>query len=267
MNEGNDNTIYHYTNLNTFMKYILPAKQLKLGKIMDSRDPYEYRAFKVRLTEDDSLQKDIYYIDFLNAVRNLKLNSQYLCFCMPSCKHIGDYYYTRWGYDRPKMWESYGDKHRGVCIAVNRNQLLSEFDNKKSTIGLGQLEHGRIVYKDIVCRSDDLKPITLRSYYREARQFNQTDLLEVFKQAFFFQKDYDYQDENEYRLVYITSEQQKDLNIDISNFVIALYFGDKVESSFIEFYKKLIKKEFPNIELHQVQWFNGTAELRNICTD
>lgn len=54
------------------------------------------------------------------------------------------------------------------------------------------------------------------------------------------------------------------MKIDISKSVNALYFGDKVESSFIEFYKELIKKEFPSIKLYQVQWFNGTAELRNI---
>lgn len=264
MNIGIDNTLFHYTSLDTFMNHILPSKQLKLGKIIDSRDPYEYRAFKARLFEDDKLHEDIGFLDFLKAARNLKLNSQYLCLCMPNCKHIGDYYYMRWGYDRPKVWESYGDKHQGVCVAMNKDKLLSVFEGKRFCTRCGQLSHGEIVYKDIVCRSDALKHRSLKSYFREVGHFSQAAFLEEFKQEFFFQKDYDYQDENEYRLTYITSKVQEDMKIDISKSVNALYFGDKVESSFIEFYKELIKKEFPSIKLYQVQWFNGTAELRNI---
>lgn len=71
MNIGIDNTLFHYTSLDTFMNHILPSKQLKLGKIIDSRDPYEYRAFKARLFEDDKLHEDIGFLDFLKAARNL----------------------------------------------------------------------------------------------------------------------------------------------------------------------------------------------------
>lgn len=244
------------------MKYILPRKQLKLGRIMDSRDPYEYQAFKIRLLEDnDLLQNDNGFVEFIIAAKDLKLNSQYLCFCIPKSEHIGNEYYTRWGYDRPKLWESYGDKHQGICIALNREKIISEFNAKMNGLQNGQLAHDRIVYKDIVCRSQEIKPKTLSSYYRDIRHFNQADFLEEFKQSFFFQKDHDYQDENEYRLVYITSQHQEDLSIDISHSVTALYLGDKVERSFIEYYKKLFKKEFPETEIKQVHWFNGTVEL------
>ena len=117
------------------------------------------------------------------------------------------------------------------------------------------------MYKDIVCRSDELKPKTLANYYRDVRHFDQIEFLEEFKHPFFFQKDRDYQDENEYRFVYITSKIQDDLRVDIATSVTALYFGDKVDVDFIKYYKKLITKEFPNIHIYQVRWFNGTVYL------
>ena len=254
-----ENTLYHYTSLNIFMRYILPARQLKLGKIMDSRDPYEYQAFKTRLMIDDQLQNDIGFLEYINAARDLKLNSQYLCFTMPESEQKGDYYYTRWGYDKPKLWEMYGDNHQGVCISLDKAKFINVFNNTVNDIENSQIAHAKIVYKDIVCRSDELKKRTLADFYREVRCFNKTEFLEEFKEPFFFQKDHDYQDENEYRFIYITDQKQEDLRIDISNVVTALFFGDKVDVEIIEYYKKLFKKEFPGIQLEQVRWFNGTA--------
>lgn len=261
MNISIDNTLYHYTSLNTFMRYILPSKQLKLCKIMDSRDPYEYQAFSIRIIDDDPLQNNIGFLDFLKAAKELKLNSQYLCFCKPESKHIESYYYTRWGYDKPKMWELYGDKHQGVSIALDKEKILFEYNKKLNNLHDGHITHDAISYKDIVCRSDEFKPKTLANYYRDVRHFDQIEFLEEFKHPFFFQKDRDYQDENEYRFVYITSKIQDDLRVDIANSVTALYFGDKVDVDFIKYYKKLITKEFPNIHIYQVRWFNGTVYL------
>lgn len=266
MNISPDKKLFHYTSLETFMKYILPTKLLKLSKIKDSRDPYEYHAFKVFLMEDD-MQNDKSFNEFLEAVKNLKLNSQYLCLCMPDCKTIDFESYTRWGYERPKLWESYGDNHRGICIALQRDKLLVEFRNNKMNLQSGKLAHKEILYKDIVYSSSILKSNSLIDYHYAHKRFNQSQFLKNFKDALFFQKDYDYQDENEYRLVYITNKQQEDIKLDISDAVTELYFGDKVDIGFIEFYKDLFIQAFPNTELFQVQWFNGTAQRRYIRPD
>lgn len=268
INNQVDNTLFHYTSLSTFMLHILPKKELKLSKIKDSRDPYEYQAFNVRPKVDETLQKDMKFEDFLNEAKTLKLNSQYLCLCMPDCKNDKDNH-ARMGYDRPKVWESYGDDHRGVCIALNKDKLLSEFKLKKPRILRGQSKYGEIVYKDIVRMLDDPKSKSLENYYLEHNSFDKIDFLRVFEKAFFFQKDFDYKDENEYRLVYIPTGnynemEKKDLKLDISNIITALYFGDRVEKEFIEFYKKIVEKEFPTSKLYQVQWFNGAVELRHV---
>lgn len=256
-----DNTLFHYTSLDTFMKYILPTKKLKLGRIMNSRDPNEYHSFGIYFMNGEPLQNDISFENFLNAARALKLNSQYLCFCLPEIKQIGSNYYMRRGYDKPKLWELYGDNHRGVCIKLNKARVISEFTAKMAGLQNGQIAYDKITYKDIVHKSQAIEPQTLKSYYLDVGHFDEADFIEVFKQSFFFQKDYDYQDENEFRLAYITSLQQEDLRIDISNAVTALYFGDKVEIGFIEYYKKQLMKEFPELKITHIHWFNGTIDL------
>lgn len=265
MNTSKDNILFHYTSLDTFMKYILPTRRLKLGRIKDSRDPYEYQSFKIDIREketNDLLKNDSEkYVNFLNAAKDLKLNTQYLCFCMPQTKTIENESFTRWGYARPKLWELYGDKHQGVCIGFNRNKLLSRFNENDQEILNGQMAHGRIVYKDRIGSSQESKPSKLDTYYRKVRHFDENDFLAEFKQLYFFEKDCDYQDENEYRLVYITSQQQENLKIGISDCVETLYFGDKVERSFIKYYKNIFERGFPGIQLNKVYWFNGAVGI------
>jgi hypothetical protein len=250
------------------MNNILPSKQIKLSKIKNSRDPYEYKAFRYLGTEHDPLVGNAKFKDFMKSAQDLKLNSQYLCFTIPE-KSIGHniFYFTRWGYDRPKLWELYGDRHRGVCIGFDREKIISSFVKNRHVNVKGSISCKEVIYKDIVSRSDQLKNITLPDYYRKYRKFDLDLFLRDFEEPFFFQKDVDYKDENEYRFLLITDKEQVDEKFSIGDSILDIYYGDLVDTDYINYYYKIIRSEFPHVGLHKVNWFNGTAILKNFHDD
>ena len=251
------NSLFHYTSLATFIEYILPSKKLKFSKIKNSRDPYEYQSFDHRYLDEDSLSNDTIFLEFLQCVKNFKLDSQFLCFSLPDTVNIGkEPSYLRFGYDRPKLWESYGDKHKGVCIGFDKSKIESQFSNNIQNDEFCY-RHREIDYKDIVSGHPHKTNSLLSNLYHEYLGPNCKELILKNEKTFFFQKDYDYKDENEYRFVAITNKEQEEIKIDISDAVTDIYFGDLVPSDFLNFYHDLIKKEFPSSSYQQVKWFNG----------
>ena len=252
--------VYHFTSLETFMNYILPTKQLKLSKIKSSRDPYEYEPLRFRCFSDDPLGNDKNFTKFLKTVAELKLNSQYLCFTAPeNHKTENGNYFNRWGYDRPQLWEHYGNKHHGVCISLDTKKVINSFMQKENCSKKGEFTHNNVHYKDIVSRSDSLKEMSLKEYYTEFKVFRRDNFLKTFEQPLFFQKDKGYENEAEYRLLFITNIEQEDVKFSIKDAVHGIYFGSLVEEKFVEFYRPVIMKTFSRIEYEKIKWFNGSV--------
>lgn len=57
------------------------------------------------------------------------------------------------GYARPRMWEQYGDDHRGVCLCFQRDELLATLEREANgdypapAVPPGAYRHGAVVYR------------------------------------------------------------------------------------------------------------------------
>ncbi|MDP9415999.1 MAG: DUF2971 domain-containing protein [Pseudomonadota bacterium] len=58
------------------------------------------------------------------------------------------------GYARPRMWEQYGDDHRGVCLCFHRGELLATLEREAngdhsltSAVPAGAYRHDKVVYR------------------------------------------------------------------------------------------------------------------------
>lgn len=258
-----DNSLFHYTSLETFLEYILPSKQLKLSKFSKSRDPYEYQTFSYFGVEGDTLLENESFIRYLISVNDLKFNSQYLCFTLSKSKQLTDgEILERHGYDRPKLWESYANNHRGVCLAFNKESVISSFEKECPKSALCKIVHKEIQYRDLLNRSDKDGVQPILDFFNHYKGLDIEIFLNMYLEILFFRKDYDYDDENEYRLCQIAENKLNDYRFSISNSLEAIIFGQKVEKEIIEYYYNLLKQEFPGLDIYQASWFNGTSDFK-----
>ena len=250
-------SLYHFTSYENFYKYILPSKELKLNKLINSNDPYEYMHMKY--TQFGSKIEKEFAIQNMNKlliqIKSFKENSQVCCFVTPEIKKS----FVRFGYDRLRMWDQYGKKHTGVCLALNKKNLEDSFNK----LPYKSLYARKTIYKDLTGGSVDFKEMSKPSL-REKLQRAVIDKIDADKfiknniNRIFFTKDIDYKFEREFRLLFLCNDNIEDQKINIQNSITDIFFGDRIDSISINLYLPLITKAFTNLsQICQVSWSNG----------
>ena len=245
--------IFHYTKLSTFLEHILPTQKLRFSKFKGSRDPYEYipRGYYVLSTPDEEIKANHLevYEKFQESLRCSE-NSFFLSFCMPTLlpsksKFLSDITYS--GYDKPRMWDQYGDGNQGICLGFDKEKLLNSFselqDRNKENNDYSFFNND-VTYKTF---KNSFFPKTFVSDISELLHMNQDGWDRFFKDTddLFFRKDYDYKDENEYRLLVKTNTNNApDLYLDIHESLSHIVFGDKVNKKSFQFFEDIINNTF-----------------------
>lgn len=248
-----DDAIFHYTKKETTMEYILNNKKLKFGIFKSTNDPYEY---KQRLTPAFGLDYNEYlYNESMNLIDSTIQQIPFLSFSGNS---------NNKGYKKSRMWSQYGQNHSGICLVFSKEFLMATIQNELSE---DYLIYGEDVnYKEIKSESLNIDDNNLTS--------NEIVLNNVKKyyKNIFFQKDLDYQDENEFRIVLIKKdleESSQEHFIDISNSLKLIILGDKFPEVYLPTIKNLSIKL--NIEFKKLHWdrqgyslLNWDSALKNI---
>jgi len=110
--------IYHYTRFSTAVDKIIPKRQLLLNYLANSNDPREYKKF-------------IFAASYwpTNTVYDPKnqdeINSKIL---RDDCKFISfsTFYNDYFGFEYSNMWAHYGDRHKGICLRINKAKFEAE---------------------------------------------------------------------------------------------------------------------------------------------
>ncbi|PTX63606.1 Protein of unknown function (DUF2971) [Kordia periserrulae] len=246
---NSDEIIYHYTKTQTAYEYILHTKKLKLSERKTSNDPieniqnrvialssYGYEDTPVANAEDaDYVKKFI-----LNKIKN----SRQLCFCKNNDnpelkKHLilpSEYY----GFLKPRMWDQYGDKYKGVCLVFDKSELKS---------------NNQHIF------SKDVKYINYEEFFRKITNIDLNQLYAIgvdeycnqyLKRIinFSFLKHKDYSGENEFRFLSFSNE---DNYLNIGNSLKAIVVSRKELSEFAN--KWFIKyTRDNNIQLFYIDW-------------
>lgn len=230
--------LYHYTTLETLLKYILPQKSIRFSPIRKTNDPQESNGRNFQLKDDigimatenidkkhinQFLQNQTMYKDALN--KNIKI----LCFTqdyVPEyndsfCRDIGR------GYAKPRMWSQYSDNHKGVCLVFNKKKLIKYFDTKYNNYFH---EHGSISYK--------FKDHHHKLYYSaytllssELKKYNNVqDIIynrrKKYSDMYYFFKHPDWQEEREYRFLLDYSEDTYPI-IEIDGLLEGIILGER----------------------------------------
>jgi len=158
--------VCHYTKKDTALKYILPEKRLRFSQLKNTNDPKEskIRSAAGVCKENEALDLNIQgeYVKELFRVHDYEW--KVLCFTASRKKQAdlsppifqkGDFQlFKGWsesdlsGYNHPRMWDQYAERHKGVCLVFDRiklDQLIHEELDGKCEIFSGLVKYGDLL--------------------------------------------------------------------------------------------------------------------------
>jgi hypothetical protein len=196
----NNDTVYHYTTTETALNFILRDKKIRLSPRNSSIDPIEnledwhsfsdngYKESSAEAKEKANKVKDLFK-------QRLSKTTQ-VCFCKNNELKDEDKMVhlpiEKYGFLKPRMWDNYADKYKGVCLAFSREELEKKavknniiFDN------LNYISYSKISKSHNSIDVKQVNSIGVETYYKQNLERENKRL---------FNKHLDYTAENEFRL-------------------------------------------------------------------
>lgn len=232
---GDEDIIYHYTKVSTAVEHILYENRLKFSSVLNSIDQIERERFNLgRESTSNNNSRNIFSETEEDAkaveekIENLLEQIKIICFCENSkLEKIGNGFkpFTKdnYGFLKPRMWDQYGDKYKGVCLALSKKEILKnsniDFSQKVKYVG-----YDKIGLNFSHINLDSLLNIGKEKYFENVSK----GIIQTF-----FQKHKDYRDEKEFRLIRKTSDESE--FIDISNAIKCIVINPRIlDNKFLE---------------------------------
>ena len=255
-------TLFHYTNFESFIK-IFQSQELRFSKLNNFSDPSELKKFSFNMwhkgifkPEDDFILRDGRKIsqqeidNFINKINIICLssNQQYynpdengtekireinsiidelniICKYYTQFSEINyDIFRPHFGFDKFRMWEQYGQNHQGVCLVFDKNKLKNQEKIK--------IENVHYVNN-------------FKEYTPNLDKSNEKELYELLNQ-----KQIDYKDENEVRII-LESKENDFKYLDIKDSLIGIIIGHnmhtEIEKNLFNVFELIGKNYFENI--------------------
>ena len=231
--------LYHYTSSPAALTHILKSRMLRFGSYTGTNDPKEAKTWQFDLGTNGDRDLGAYKMSEESAWLSgqLKSRARLLCFCMDrsplSGIHMDDIFNR--GFCKPRMWAQYGEKHSGVCLVFDREQLTAAIDKQVAASHL--VISGAVEYVD---------RRIVRNLYEDQQYTINTDVLEeVGREAYpklhlkthyrrlFFEKMTDWRDECEWRWVAFANSDQA-VYVAYQNALVGIMFGEDTPEKTIQ---------------------------------
>ncbi|MEQ9165734.1 MAG: DUF2971 domain-containing protein [Fulvivirga sp.] len=249
-----EKTLYHYTSIYTSIEKIFPSNKLRLSPLISASDPMELTLPSPWVSssgyEEDfkRLNEKIAGGDIATKINTYYKSLRQLCLCRNSDievkgLHTGVFEpLDHFGFAKPRMWDQYGDRFKGVCIALSRSKLEEKLS---SSYRLFNVEyHSNHLFKpNIDSSSIDLNEIERIGEIEYLRSKYESEILKISS------KHTDYRDENECKV--ITSTEHDYSYLDISNCIQGIFFTNKLNYAYESILKNIAKRyEVPLLQIH-----------------
>lgn len=136
----------HYTRSATGFQEILPRRALLMNPYSKMRDPFEARVPAFRASSRLGFE-DGRFFQFNRLLSEARAPYRLLCMTRADDRD-GPASETpfREPWARPRMWEQYGERHEGVCLAFDRVELVNEIERQMAEEPAQDLRHGAVEY-------------------------------------------------------------------------------------------------------------------------
>jgi len=215
-------------------------KVLKFNSIENSNDPNEYKDINPSFVYDPinypiSSSEDMYNtgLQLNQIIKKTKM------ICFSTSEYDRTSRTVNEGWNLPRMWHSYGDLHRGICIEIKNNE---SFLNENSDIFKSP-----IVFRDVVNYKKDLTYPILKKGKFESKEEANNFIIEN-RHQYFFQKHIDWSGEREYRIITL------DNSVEFVNFKISvdkIILGERCPNIYIPLLKNHFRGKLYKITLDE----------------
>ncbi len=226
-NYDTQNSLFHYTSVETARDFILPTSTLRFSRQETLNDPKESKNRHFYGTGSKDLD--------LNRITNLIVeyltqNVKVCCFSRddpnvtPTGKFPLDLYAM--GHMKPRMWASYGDQHKGVCLVFDKKKLTTAFERQRH-------QHENLLYREVSydhSLTQEVHDAYSVNYNDFATDFHNAmnNQIEHHSKTLFFFKHFDWLTEFEYRFVIIGGRRQ-DEYLAYGNALVGIALGMETE--------------------------------------
>jgi len=256
-----DDIIYHYTKFETAIEMILPNRSLMFSSFKTTIDPFEKNHHSLGVWSEGNVKLpsiDKFGDNFINDIRYKE--AKFLCFSKNqpniylSGFHVIDMSnYFKCGFFKMRMWDQYGQKNRGVCLALSKKKLIKQIKDQYSE---KTIYHDDVIYSTSilsnrmynrikVCEDDDNKTLS---------EIKDRHIRENY-QGMFFQKHTDWKDENEFRVLVIDADKTNELFVDISNCLEGIFCGVDFPEVYLNSLKSVVLDK--NIDIFKLSVYDG----------
>jgi hypothetical protein len=238
----------HYTCAATCFDHILPTRKLRLSAFALMSDPRENKDWvryavnrQVRTSgrpqEVLKAMSEPFPVDLNQATQSANAMRQQgtkiLALTAESSERSPLEDFKR-AYAKPRMWERYGDSHRGVCLVFDRDELHRRCVAQLETIGTTW-------NRDVVYDNGALVDGGIQGFRLDGAAIAAAGGGDVAKglaahlqenyQLLFFTKMEDYRDEQEYRYVVFDGSQEDYVHVDLGDALVAVVLAEAFPES------------------------------------
>jgi hypothetical protein len=218
--------LYHFTKRETLIEHILPNLELKLSSLDETND----------LVENKLLVRSIIAnaIEVIGAYTYLNLSQEIYYLLKEVCKiccFSDDYNLSR-------MWATYGNRHKGVCLRIDYEVFCKENKLKRNKSYLRKVVYKSKLNYESMTRLSHKNDSNLRETILKAIRNN--------IKTIFFTKQRDWISESEVR--YLTLEK-KDFCL-INESLDGIILGEEFEDKYLP---SILNQLDKNIEIFKIQ--------------
>lgn len=255
------NLVYHYTKLETSLEKILPNLCLRMSPLRYVNDPKENKEKNIsfQYTSGTSRLSTLEIGRYQRIMNQILLdNSRMLCFSedVDRKRNWNSINLYDRGFYKLRMWAQYADNHRGVCLGINPEKFLEDFNTlncvKKYRGSVNYTNSTRGLFRSTNFYSNNIKDEDFQNHFINEH-------IKEHRKILYFTKASDWKDENEYRYVGIMEDSTNDVLINISNSIECIFLGIDFPSVYIESLKKLIEDK--DIKLYKLSINNGRPQI------
>lgn len=212
--------LYHFTKIETAIKYILPEMSLRMNKLINMNDPKENLLYKTNFKDGYKLFAFLQDYALAKKVQN---ETNVISFSVDRQIEVENKPILIHRYKLQRMWAQYGGNNTGACLVIDYEEFINE--NKEIIFGNEIIDD--FVFYDYYSFQELPSPLygkstfekrpSIETIIKDENHWNALKTNRTFIKNRFFTKNIDWQGESEYRfLTFKKSEYESGLSIEKS---------------------------------------------------
>jgi hypothetical protein len=219
-----ESLLAHYTGASSVFEHILSSGTLRLSAYRLMRDPAENKDIRPNICSLRPSPQDDQAIEQVYALIKSERDRMHLLSLTEDAEDRGEFPGFDCCWSRPRMWEQYGDVHRGACLLFDRSRLERAIREQwpDEPRYLGKVHYAREGSAEVFRRG--LNADEILAHEQPGRAVR--DYIKTNRDAYFFLKSDDFATEHEYRVLLADGDGDH-ISIEYSDSLVGVVLGER----------------------------------------